>query len=361
MAFSGNLKDVGLSELFSLLGQQGKSGTLVLKRGSQRAILEIQKGKITEITLDKKTPESTVKDVLVYTQRIEEKLFSDLRAAAFRTQKNFSQLLVEKNVLTEQERISWFKIAMEDMVFELFNWKAGEYVFETSNSFNPSPFEEMELDLDYVILEGMRRVDEWPKLNRKFPSRWAVFKVTEPNYGEYDLGEASDVIEKLDGKKSIEDISKELPFGLFRLYFHLSELWSQEFIAPAQQGKNMSKLLKQSQANIIVNNSYQWVLTLLICVCVLGAGLAFRFQVSGKFYLSQSALYEINRQQNMEILERALIDYLAAGSSIPRNIKELRAAGYLIPRLSTQDFQFVLQKNIQSFKLEESSEIIRSN
>lgn len=97
----------------------------------------------------------------------------------------------------------------EDALFTLIAWGNGEFVFEEGH------FEEettITRSITSVLMEAARRIDEWKLLRKKIGSIDAV-----PVFSEIDRAERRKislstlewiVIAKIDGKLSIEEISK---------------------------------------------------------------------------------------------------------------------------------------------------------
>lgn len=104
----------------------------------------------------------------------------------------------------------------EDAVFTLTSWEQGEFVFE-EGIFNAKP--SISSSVTSLLMESAKRIDEWKLLRKKIGSIDSI-----PAFNEVDKNERRKislstlewvVISKIDGKKSINEISKETAINIF--------------------------------------------------------------------------------------------------------------------------------------------------
>lgn len=104
----------------------------------------------------------------------------------------------------------------EDAVFTLISWGKGEFVFEEGEfSYETS----ITRSVTSLLMEAARRIDEWKVLRKKIGSIDAI-----PEFNEIDKQERRKislstlewlVISKIDGKKSIIEISNESGINIY--------------------------------------------------------------------------------------------------------------------------------------------------
>jgi len=104
----------------------------------------------------------------------------------------------------------------EDAVFTLISWGEGDFVFEEQN-FNAS--QTITRSVTSLLMEAARRIDEWKLLRKKIGSIDAI-----PTFSEIDREERRKislstlewmVVAKIDGHKSISQISNETGINIF--------------------------------------------------------------------------------------------------------------------------------------------------
>jgi hypothetical protein len=319
MALFGNLKDFSATDILSLLSQQRKTGILTMTDGSRKSRIDFHRGKIIRIEVEGRTPQSVVKNVLIDTGRVDNRIYEELVLSAKRTKTDFYTLLVSKGYLSRVEHGSWYQIAAEDLTMEILSWSQGRYRFETEEVSMDKHGINYMLSTDFLVLEGMRRLDEEPNLNRQLPDTNMVFKVAKADYEDYELGPDLYVIRTVDGKKSLSDLQKEVPFGRFRFMSTVVNLWKAEFIEPVEEWESKGGRFSKS---------VQVKRTALIWVC-LAALVLFSTSVCVRQLLKPvltgppEALKIIERQVVKHRINTALLNYAVSSTSLPENLETL--------------------------------------
>ncbi len=104
----------------------------------------------------------------------------------------------------------------EDAVFTLISWGKGEFEFEESNFDVETSITK---SVTSLLMDSARRIDEWRLLRKKIGSIDSV-----PTFNEIDKGERRKislstlewlVISKIDGRRSIAEISNESGINIF--------------------------------------------------------------------------------------------------------------------------------------------------
>ena len=104
----------------------------------------------------------------------------------------------------------------EDAIFTLISWNEGEFVFEEGEVDMPASIQR---PITSLLMESARRIDEWKLLRKKIGSIDAV-----PEFNDIDRQERRKIslstmewviIAKIDGKKNINQISKECAVNIF--------------------------------------------------------------------------------------------------------------------------------------------------
>ena len=104
----------------------------------------------------------------------------------------------------------------EDAVFTLTSWEQGEFVFE-EGIFNEKA--SISTSVTSLLMESAKRIDEWKLLRKKIGSIDSI-----PSFNEVDRNERRKislstlewmVISKIDGTKTINEISKETAVNIF--------------------------------------------------------------------------------------------------------------------------------------------------
>ena len=177
MSFAGNLKTVALTDVFQLIFSSKKTGDLLLTKGKSQRHIYFQGGML--VFASSSDEQDLFGNTLLKRGRITKyELDSVLKSQ--KEGKKIGALLVERNLFTREEIIDCLKIQIEEIVFGLFGWKDGEFQFDEGKA--PPP-ETIQVDLNpmNIIMEGMRRIDEWGELKKILPADDAALElVLEP-------------------------------------------------------------------------------------------------------------------------------------------------------------------------------------
>lgn len=179
---TGFLKDFGLTDLFQLLGQQQKTGVLNLQE-KKRGIVQVRfdKGMIVGIVLpSEKDEENSLGKRLV-----QGKLLSpDNWRKAFQLHKeeliSIESALLKSEVIRKEDLTAALRLHTFDTIYNLFKWNEGTFWFETKEVYYDSNLLEP-LNAEYLLLDVLRMVDEWPLLAKRIPTFGLVMQRVNPS------------------------------------------------------------------------------------------------------------------------------------------------------------------------------------
>src|SRR5947207_13006973 len=138
------------------------------------------------------------------------------------------------------------KLRGEEAIYRALLWTSGNFEVEFKPVDNP---EMISTSTQGLLMEGMRRVDEWGRLSEQLPSLDVVFDVDHETLVER-LTEIPDelnaILRLLDGRRNLMDIIDESPFDdlstlsvISKLYFEglLVPVESEEQVVPSVDGE----------------------------------------------------------------------------------------------------------------------------
>jgi hypothetical protein len=172
MALSGNLRTMDLSEVLQWISTGHKTGTLHLERRSVQKKIVFRRGVI--YTSYSNDPRESLGQFLVRDGLItEEQLF---RALLQQEQEGalLGAILVTTGILGEDALRDSLRRKAEETIYDLFLWPEGRFEFKEGEL--PTLIE-INMDVTGVILEGVRRVDEWGRIRKAFGAAPGSFKV----------------------------------------------------------------------------------------------------------------------------------------------------------------------------------------
>lgn len=175
MSLVSNLRTMGLPDLLQWLAATRKTGTLYLKRRSIEKRLLFREGMI--LSSWSNDPRESLGQFLLRDRLLsEEELFRALLVQESREGRLYGSILIEEGLISEEQLREALRKKAEESVYDLFLWPDGAFEFKDKDE--PESFSvEIELRITEVVLEGVRRVDEWRRIREVIPSLRTTFNV----------------------------------------------------------------------------------------------------------------------------------------------------------------------------------------
>lgn len=173
MSLAGNLRTMPLPDILQWLAAGQKTGTLDVHRGAVETRITFREGSIYSSWSNH--PRLSLGQFLIRGRYIsEEQLF---RALLQQEEEGrlLGSILVALGILSEEDLQIALKGKAEETIYDLFLWNEGQFEFKDGEL--PEAMIHLEMQVQTVLLEGIRRVDEWTRIRRVFPSMRTTFKV----------------------------------------------------------------------------------------------------------------------------------------------------------------------------------------
>ena len=167
MALKGNVRDFSIVQLLNLINLARKTGTLTIDRRGERADLSFKGGKLIYATVDE------IDHELVWALResgtITEEQARTIRArAGSRSDKEIGLLLINAGHVSQKDIRQSMEARILDNVYPLFTWEDGAFHFESGEP-RVDGMITVPIDLENVIMEGTRRLEQWEQLQEELP------------------------------------------------------------------------------------------------------------------------------------------------------------------------------------------------
>ena len=222
MGLSGNLRTMDLPEILQWISSGRKTGTLHLERRSVQKRIFFQGGVIH--TSWSNDPRESLGQFLIRERLVtEEQLFRALLKQETEG-RLIGSILMADGLLSEADLRRSLQAKAEETIYDLFLWPEGKFEFKDGEvPANVTVF--IDVDVTGVIMEGVRRVDEWQRMKEVLPSMSVTFRVM---IGHELPGNAveREALKLASLDKSLAEISLELrrsEFETARAMFELNQ------------------------------------------------------------------------------------------------------------------------------------------
>lgn len=217
MSFTGNLKTVAFPDILQLVSTGKKTGMLHITRGTQKKEVYFRGGNIIFAT-SSNIEDDFLGNLLVKRGKISK---ADLERAVNLqrvTGKKIGVVMMEMKLFGKEELLECLKIQIEEIVYNLFGWDAGEFCFYDGKT--PAKDQVItELNTMNVIMEGTRRIDEWIEIQKALPADNNTLRIVphpKVRLDEIRLTlEEFAVLNLINGERTVPDIIKDSTYGEF--------------------------------------------------------------------------------------------------------------------------------------------------
>lgn len=205
----GDLIGFAVPDILSLLSMGQRTGVLVLERGDEESKLFVRTGRPVFAVATR--ADLRLGSMLVRMDRVKEQDLDRVLARQHGGPHKLGEMLLAEKILTENELASFLKVQVSEVIFDTFTWRQGTFTF-FDHVPPPTAVVTLEMDLQNLLMEGVRRIDERERLDEFFPDRnMAVEALTNPERVKHSVTltpEEWQVFFLIDGRRTIDEICR---------------------------------------------------------------------------------------------------------------------------------------------------------
>jgi hypothetical protein len=175
IALRGNLRDFGISEVFQLIGQQGKTGVLEIGGEEQRIQLRFDAGSIVSAAPVGAHPDAALGDLLVRVGWLTRERLAELVRQRRDHLQSLSTLIAGEGDLSQSQVEEIEDLLTQESLFTVLRWQEGSFHFVAQAVEHDRPPQKL-LGAEQVLMDGMRMVDEWQTFADRVPTEDSVFQ-----------------------------------------------------------------------------------------------------------------------------------------------------------------------------------------
>jgi DNA-binding response OmpR family regulator len=228
----GDLRVVPLAEVLQLLDVQEQSGVLTVERSGARVDIYFRRGRVDQAVAIGVPDEFLLGRFVLDAELMQRGDFEAFLESRQQTQARLiGQQLVKLGYLADQDLKSCLTRQSSELIYEILRWRHGRFRFAAGVELPPSVIDAaLGLDVEAVLMEGYRRVDEWHLIERAIDNFDVVFLRNEDSVAQMGRGrltrEELAVLELVNGKNTVKDIVRKSRMGSFEVSKMLYRLLS---------------------------------------------------------------------------------------------------------------------------------------
>jgi Domain of unknown function (DUF4388)/FHA domain len=203
----GNLARFEAPDLLNFLNMCRRTGVLVMERPDQETKLFLRDGRPVFATSTKE--ELRLGAIVVRLGKVPAEVLAPALSRHGAVGHRLGQVLIAEKLLTEAELASCLKVQVSEVIFDTFRWGQGLFTFWDGVP-PPASAVTLEMDLQNLLMEGARRIDERGRLAEVFPDLgMAVETVANPERVKHSVNmtpEEWKVFFLVDGRRTLSEI-----------------------------------------------------------------------------------------------------------------------------------------------------------
>jgi len=177
MALEGTFSDFGLAEIFQLIGLQKKTGVLTVRGGADGQVVTVSfdRGMVAFADEYQRSEAERLGSILLRSRIVTKEALEKAIETQKQTLQRLGHVLVQMGFITQQELRRSLQTQMKETVYRLFRWKEGSYHFSPEPvSYDKDMYQP--LSSEFLLMEGVRMIDEWPIIEKRITSFDLVFE-----------------------------------------------------------------------------------------------------------------------------------------------------------------------------------------
>ncbi len=229
MTLKGDLDSISLADVFQTLSMTQQEGTLIVQNPDQRKRIFFHGKGVSLVTTGEKKM-GKLGDLLVGLGKITPEQLEE--ALALQTQKNIrvGEALAELGYSSLHDIEQAVRQQIEEEIYDLFSWENASFEFlegppdEGSFSEDGLPITKLSFNVNALIMEAARRIDEWDLIEKFIPTMKEIFLPDETIDATQYSEQEQTVLAFLDGTRSVKDIVTESHMPKFEVCKFLYKL-----------------------------------------------------------------------------------------------------------------------------------------
>lgn len=225
MPLEGNLREFGLADVLQFISGNQKAGVLQLNSRSDKASIAFDSGKITGAVYGRLGKQDQLQNYLMRSKKVNPEQLESILAIQHDTSIPLGDLLIKEGLMNQEEIDGLVVFKIQEVLDEVFTWSDARYKFNPEERLYRNSRSRVAIPAESLILEALRRKDEWPAIARALPSDEIIVKKTGivPLVDEAPP-EVIQVHEMIDGARSIGRMIEEGYLGRFRTFSAVYQL-----------------------------------------------------------------------------------------------------------------------------------------
>ena len=164
-----------IPNLMGFISHTDKTGILTMVSKGDQIEVGFVKGKVNAAVYKRGGAQELIKEYLVNSGKITNDDFNKITSLHRETKKPYEDILIHEKYINEKQWKDIIHFKIQEIIDELFIWETGSYEFIEDVIMYENSKLKISINTQGLIMEGMRRIDEWPNIIDALPSQDMCF------------------------------------------------------------------------------------------------------------------------------------------------------------------------------------------
>ena len=254
MVLSGTLREFILADVMQLLTQQKITGKLILINGSSEGYIVFRNGTIVSAVREQEQFSTKLFYFLTEMRQQPKNKMRELFASYEGNLAGLTSLIETRGLLTHEELENYAVNVTIDITCSLFLWNRGHYRFDSMPSVEHLIPAGIDIPVENVVMEAMRRVDEWHRMREAITGETIFSRTGKGINLETDHDPINDpspyFYHRIDGTTDMRKLLADSFLTEYKIYETLYQMMQDDLIHPLSDSITRSiraAILKKDQ------------------------------------------------------------------------------------------------------------------
>jgi len=231
MALEGTLHDFALADIFQLIGVQRKTGTLTLTQEGETVTILFQDGMVIWAAPSDERFEEALGRALVRRRLLTPERLQEAQQLQRRRGERLIPFLLDGEWISSGDLQRVAERQVLQTLFTVFRWRDGRYAFVPQERVEVGRGRIDPIGTEFLLLEAIRQIDEWPLIEQRLPSLDVVLQRTARETDPERLTPVERaILQWVDGRRTAREIAGSSDSGEFEVYKGIADLLAERVV-----------------------------------------------------------------------------------------------------------------------------------
>lgn len=336
----GSLREFKTPDILQLIASQGKTGVLTIEHFNETISIGFKKGFIVAALKNKNNEAEKINSYILASQKIDRETYDNIIEEHKVSGIDIYELLIKEKILSENDIRDIIQFKIQEIMDNSMQWQEGTYNFQPHVAIYTDSKIKVSINTQGLILESIRRIDEWPRINKEFPDSRIVLKKVIDTINTDEVGPEENIIFNLiDNNRSIEDLIRLSGLGRFKTFSAIYNLYFMNLIDKLPRIKRKNKAKLSFDFSILLNIVKASIIIIIVILVDLGIRSITSSSIKNISFYDSPHTYSYRKR----IIKNSLKIYFIDHEEYPNNLEKLVKSN-LLNKTIIKDFIYKCNK-----------------